>query len=99
MHVHFCRFSGAIDPLVLIQVFGRILDDPKYHCSGFPDLLVWHGNQFELVEVKGPGDRLQDHQRRWQQFFLKIGLPAKVLHVVDQNDSDESGAVASFRHA
>jgi hypothetical protein len=95
----FCRFSGAIDPLVLIQVFGRILDDPKYHCSGFPDLLVWHGNQFELVEVKGPGDRLQDHQRRWQQFFLKIGLPSKVLHVVDQNDSDESGAVASFRHA
>jgi len=95
----FCRFAEAIDPLLLTQVFGRILDDPRHHCSGFPDLLVWHGNQFELVEVKGPGDRLQDHQRRWQQFFLEIGLPAKVLHVVDQNDSDESGAEASFRHA
>jgi hypothetical protein len=95
----FCRFAEAIDAAALIQVFGRILDDPRHHCSGFPDLLVWHGNQFELVEVKGPGDRLQDHQRRWQQFFLEIGLPAKVLHVASQNDSDESGAAASFRHA
>ena len=80
----YCRFAEAIDPVALVSVFRRMLNDPLHHCSGFPDLLVWHEDQFELVEVKGPGDRLQDHQRRWQTYFSHIGLPALVLYVADE---------------
>jgi len=31
--------------------------------------------------VKGPGDRLQDHQIRWLQFFAGEGIPASVCYV------------------
>jgi hypothetical protein len=31
--------------------------------------------------VKGPGDRLQDHQRLWLQAMLKQGMPVSVLNV------------------
>ena len=79
----YCRFVGMIEPTILIRVFQRMLDDPLHHCSGFPDLLVWNDDQYELVEVKGPGDRLQGHQRRWQAYFSQIGLPALVLYVSD----------------
>lgn len=81
----YCRFAEAIDPVSLVSVFDRMLNDPLHHCSGFPDLVVWHEDQFELVEVKGPGDRLQDHQRRWQAYFSHIGLPALVLYVTDED--------------
>ncbi|MBT3428396.1 MAG: VRR-NUC domain-containing protein [Gammaproteobacteria bacterium] len=81
----YCRLAEAIDPVALVSVFHRMLNDPVHHCSGFPDLVVWHEDRFELVEVKGPGDRLQDHQRRWLAYFSHIGLPARVLYVADED--------------
>ena len=34
-----------------------------------------------MIEVKGPGDRLQDHQIRWLEFFAVEGIPASVCFV------------------
>jgi hypothetical protein len=38
--------------------------------AGFPDLIqFWpHEARYRMVEVKGPGDRLQDNQRRFLEF-------------------------------
>jgi len=35
---------------------------------------------FELVEVKAPGDRVQDNQARWMDYFLRHGIPCRVIH-------------------
>lgn len=34
-----------------------------------------------MIEVKGPGDRLQDNQRRWLAFFHRCEMPVAVCYV------------------
>ena len=48
--------------------------------AGFPDLTVVYGpGEYEFVEIKGPGDQLQIHQRLWIQALQERGLPVRVL--------------------
>ncbi|WP_224416494.1 VRR-NUC domain-containing protein, partial [Modicisalibacter tunisiensis] len=63
--------------------FERLLEDPVAHRAGLPDLIqFWPGEwRYRMLEVKGPGDRLQDNQRHWLEFFARHGLPAAVCHV------------------
>jgi hypothetical protein len=63
--------------------FARMLQSPVAHRTGFPDLVrFWPAEQrYALVEVKGPGDKLQDNQIRWLQYCHHHGLPATVCHV------------------
>ncbi|NER66633.1 VRR-NUC domain-containing protein, partial [Pseudomonas sp. MAFF212427] len=37
--------------------------------------------RYRMIEVKGPGDRLQDNQLRWIEFCTAHGLPIQVCHV------------------
>jgi VRR-NUC domain/Fanconi anemia-associated nuclease SAP domain len=63
--------------------FARILADIRAHRSGLPDLVqFWPAERrYRLIEVKGPGDRLQASQIRWLTFCVKHGIPASVCHV------------------
>ena len=63
--------------------FRRMLDDLKHHRSGLPDLiqLLPEQGSYEMIEVKGPGDRLQEHQRQWLEFGLGHGMAMSVCHV------------------
>ena len=63
--------------------FQRILLDVPNHRSGLPDLIqFWPGEQrYRMIEVKGPGDRLQDNQKRWIDFALHHGMPIAVCYV------------------
>ena len=72
----------AIGNSHLHAVFTRMWQDMKRNCSGFPDLF-WLGVQgdYEFIEVKGPGDRLQKHQSRWLSFFVEQGIPCRVVYV------------------
>ena len=67
----------------LQRVFKHMLTDLRHHCSGMPDLVLFNQqtNTYELVEVKGPGDRLQEHQKFWLDFYQRNNLPAKVVYV------------------
>ena len=64
-------------------LFARLLRDVKANRSGFPDLVrFWPAEQrYELVEVKGPGDKLQDNQIRWLEYCAAHGIPVRVCHV------------------
>mgnify|MGYP003632973628 FL=1 len=64
-------------------VFRHLLSDLRNHRRGMPDLIVFNLNQhtYRLVEVKGPGDRLQDHQRLWIETMLAAGLPVSVAEI------------------
>lgn len=67
--------------------FERLLGDLRANRAGLPDLIQFlpeapQGEpRYRLIEVKGPGDRLQDNQRRWLGFFQARGMPAVVCHV------------------
>ena len=66
----------------LASVFRRMLRDLRNNRSGFPDLIVFPPlSGYELIEVKGPGDALQKHQRRWFGHFEKENMPARVTRV------------------
>ncbi len=63
-------------------LFDRMLDDLSEHVSGLPDLVRFpDAGGYELIEIKGPGDALQQHQRRWLRHFDRHGIPARVVHV------------------
>ena len=64
-------------------LFARLLADVKTHRSGLPDLVrFWPAEKrYEFVEVKGPGDKLQDNQIRWLQYCSQHGIPVSVCHV------------------
>lgn len=67
----------------LKAIFQRMLHNLADNCSGLPDLiqLMPERGTYRMIEVKGPGDRLQDNQRRWLQFFHMHGIPVTVCHV------------------
>lgn len=68
----------------LVAAWRRLLFDPRENRRGQPDLVVLGDSlgEYQLWEVKGPGDALQPHQRRWLNYLCGIGAPAGVLTVV-----------------
>ena len=75
------RFLSVISINSLLSVFKRLLADPRNNRSGFPDFVVFQNGGYRLVEVKGPGDRLQKNQLRWLRHFSSVGIPAEVAHL------------------
>ena len=67
----------------LRQYFERLLSDLPENRTGLPDLVqFWvHEKRYRMIEVKGPGDRLQDNQQRWMNFCVEQNLPVAVCHV------------------
>ncbi|MBD9481737.1 VRR-NUC domain-containing protein [Pseudomonas sp. PDM14] len=63
--------------------FQRLLGDLKANRAGMPDLIQFWPQQrrYRMIEVKGPGDRLQDNQRRWLAFCAEHGMPVDVCYV------------------
>lgn len=65
----------------------RLLGDLRANRAGLPDLIQFFpgappgASRYRLIEVKGPGDRLQDNQRRWLAFFHARGIPAAVCQL------------------
>ncbi len=67
----------------LRRYFERLLDNLSENRSGLPDLVqFWPAEQrYRMVEVKGPGDRLQDNQLRWMEFCSSHHISVAVCHV------------------
>lgn len=61
----------------------RILLDIKANRNGFPDLIQFWPEQkrYQMIEVKGPGDRLQDNQKRWIDFCSTHQMPISVCYL------------------
>jgi len=65
----------------LRSIFESMARNPKQATKGFPDLVVIHEKKIELVEVKGPGDRLQDHQIKWLSELNRAGISSSVMKI------------------
>ena len=70
----------------LHKCFERLLTDVRANRSGLPDLIqLWRAERrYRLIEVKGPGDRLQDNQVRWLDFCHAHEIPVSVCKVTWQ---------------
>lgn len=88
-------FWGMLDEALLLlaldcipaahlkKYFERILRDISANRSGLPDLIqFWpQDKRYRLLEVKGPGDRLQDNQIRWINYCIEHQMPVAVAYV------------------
>ncbi|MGY2403178.1 VRR-NUC domain-containing protein [Pseudomonas sp. SDO5271_S396] len=63
--------------------FARLLLDIRANRAGMPDLIqFWPAQKtYRMIEVKGPGDRLQDNQLRWLEFCGEYQMPVTVCYV------------------
>jgi hypothetical protein len=63
--------------------FEWMVRDLRANRSGFPDLVqFWPlSRRYRLIEVKAPGDRLQDNQRRCFEFLLSNHVPVSLCRV------------------
>lgn len=66
---------------LLADLFEVMLSDLKLYRSGMPDLIAFKQNRFQWIEVKGPGDKLQDSQWRWIKEFNRLQVPFSVCYV------------------
>jgi hypothetical protein len=81
--------AAAVIPAAhLLAIWQRMLFDPASNRSGFPDLIALGEapGEYCLIEVKGPGDALQDSQKRWLRFFATHDVPAQVAWVQWHDD-------------
>ncbi|HJV51883.1 MAG TPA: VRR-NUC domain-containing protein [Noviherbaspirillum sp.] len=74
---------SCIPSVHLKRSFERILQDIHANRAGFPDLIqFWPGQRrYRMIEVKGPGDRLQDNQIRWLDYCRAHDMPVAVCYV------------------
>lgn len=73
----------CLPPAHLRKLFQRLLDNIHSNRAGLPDLIqFWpHERRYQMIEVKGPGDRLQDNQIRWLDFCARHEIPVTVCYV------------------
>ena len=73
----------CLPPAHLKHWFRRLLQDIKANRAGMPDLIqFWPAQKrYRMIEVKGPGDRLQDNQLRWLAFCEAHQMPVTVCYV------------------
>lgn len=73
----------CLPPEHLQRWFERLLLDIRANRAGMPDLIqFWpQEKRYRMIEVKGPGDRLQDNQRRWIAFCAQHDMPVDVCYV------------------
>ena len=83
--------TGVIPDTHLLAVLERMLFDPRENRRGFPDLIALGEDPGEycLIEVKGPGDALQESQKRWLRFFAQQEIPAMVDWVSWREQPDD----------
>lgn len=65
-----------------LSIFTYLLRDIRNHRSGLPDLIYFPDTGgYQLLEVKGPGDALQKHQRRWMKHFNDNNIAHALVNV------------------
>ncbi|MFA0677904.1 VRR-NUC domain-containing protein, partial [Vibrio sp. 10N.222.51.A6] len=71
----------AIPNALIVELFKVMLSDLKLFRTGMPDLIAFKDDEFHWIEVKGPGDKLQDNQWRWIKEFERLSVPFSVCYV------------------
>ncbi|KAG8217794.1 putative fanconi-associated nuclease 1 [Butyriboletus roseoflavus] len=75
-----------------LSVICRVLcEHYTFGTSGGPDLFLWNTEKgtCKFVEVKGPGDTLQENQRVWIDILLKAPVAVEICRIVESGDETD----------
>ncbi|KAG2037349.1 hypothetical protein BDR03DRAFT_920111 [Suillus americanus] len=75
----------------LSMICHLLCEDYAGRCSGGPDLFLWNADtgKCKFVEVKGPGDTLQENQKLWIDVLRRAGAAVELCSVHEQGKGDE----------
>lgn len=59
------RLIEILSPTQLVSILRYLIADYWGHYLGWPDLLLYRGDEILLIEVKSSGDKLSQEQKRW----------------------------------
>lgn len=79
------------------HIFHYQLFDLRQTRSGMPDLFIWNETQFGWLEIKGPGDKLQNNQLIWLEKLNELGLPVAVCYMGHQSAPSPSEVTFNAR--
>jgi len=87
----FLDIIDCLGPTPLSEICRIISEDYSSRASGLPDLIVWDTskakNRCMFVEVKGPGDSLQENQKTWLDLLIRADVAVEVCRVADKGDA------------
>ncbi|GHB80387.1 VRR-NUC domain-containing protein [Persicitalea jodogahamensis] len=83
------RLIRYLEPAQLGAILLEMAKHLRENTRGFPDLLIWKDDEYDIVEVKSPTDHLSSQQLHWQHFFENIGVNSRVLRVEWTMEEDE----------
>ncbi|KAI0707651.1 VRR-NUC domain-containing protein [Earliella scabrosa] len=75
--------AKCLQPNALVAICQLMCEDYAARTAGVPDLIIWNEEKgyAKFVEVKGPGDHLQENQKVWVDVLLQAGMPVELCHV------------------
>ncbi|KAI0784419.1 VRR-NUC domain-containing protein [Abortiporus biennis] len=81
----------------LAAICQLLCEDYSGRTAGVPDLIVWNSETGEakFVEVKGPGDTLQENQKVWIDVLLQAGVRVEVCRVDEQGKGTKKSSKAT----
>ncbi|MEZ5590339.1 MAG: VRR-NUC domain-containing protein [Gammaproteobacteria bacterium] len=71
------RLQGAQLQAILQDILSNVRDQ----AHGFPDLMLWRDDEYQLLEVKSPTDRLSDQQLYWLCRFEQLDICAGIIRI------------------
>ncbi|KAI8989721.1 VRR-NUC domain-containing protein [Trametes punicea] len=91
----------CLDPRALAVICRLMCEDYAGRTGGVPDLIVWNEEEVwaKFVEVKGPGDSLQENQKVWIDVLLQAGTPVEVCHVYEAGSTPKKAKSKAAKEA
>ena len=69
-------------PEVICTILGYLVGSYWHRYCGWPDLVVFRGNEFFSAEVKSSGDKLSEDQKNWiRDNYEVLKLPFKLVKI------------------
>ncbi|GJE96430.1 VRR-NUC domain-containing protein [Phanerochaete sordida] len=89
----FVEILDCFNSAGLSVICRTLVEDYGSRTGGLPDLFIWHpeNKTSKFVEVKGPGDNLQENQKLWIEVLLQAKVPVEVCHVAEHDESKPEG--------
>jgi hypothetical protein len=72
---------SLLDPIQIHAILLEMAFNLRENTRGFPDLLVWNGDEYSFIEIKSPTDHLSSQQLHWQHFFAEHGVQSRIVRV------------------
>jgi len=74
-------FTNHLTSVQLQRILTEMARNPKSNTKGFPDLFVWKADDYRLIEIKSPNDKLSAQQLYWLDLFESIAVKCEVLNI------------------